>query len=126
MTLRTSFIFTDTPRTRFCQENAVAARNVPVKELTDQVVGIFTRLGLPPDDARIVAEHLVEADLRGVHSHGVIRVPTYVAGIQKGTINPHPTLEVVEDHGGQVVMDADFGLGQLTAFRANELAIERG
>jgi LDH2 family malate/lactate/ureidoglycolate dehydrogenase len=81
---------------------------------------------VPAEDARIVAEHLVEADLRGVHSHGIIRVPTYVGGIKKGGINPRPKIEVVEDNGGQVVMDGDFGLGQLTAFRANELAIERG
>ena len=81
---------------------------------------------MPQEDAEIVADHLVEADLRGVHSHGVIRVPTYVTGIQKGTINPHPKIEVVEDHGGQLVVDGDFGLGQLTAYRANEMAIERG
>jgi LDH2 family malate/lactate/ureidoglycolate dehydrogenase len=102
------------------------ARLVNPEELTARVAGIFSRIDVPTDEARIVAEHLVEADLRGVHSHGVIRVPTYVAGIKKGSINPRPKIEVVEDNGGQVVMDGDFGLGQLTAFRANELAIERG
>ena len=102
------------------------AQLVNADELPARVAGIFTRLDVPSDEARIVAEHLIEADLRGVHSHGVIRVPTYVTGIQKGSINPRPKIEVVEDNGGQVVMDADFGLGQLTAFRANELAIERG
>src|SRR3954470_19715631 len=68
----------------------------------------------------------VEADLRGVHSHGVIRVPTYVEGTKAGRINPRPKLEVVEDHGGQVVMDGDYGPVRLTALRANELAIARG
>jgi len=95
-------------------------------DLTARVARIFEGLDVPSEDARIVAEHLVEADLRGVHSHGVIRVPTYVEGIKAGKINPRPRLEVVEDHGGQVVMDGDYGLGQLTAFRANELAIARG
>ncbi|MGE3272316.1 MAG: Ldh family oxidoreductase [Chloroflexota bacterium] len=102
------------------------AKAVSVADLRKQVAGIFERLDVPAEDAGIVAHHLVEADLRGVHSHGVIRVPTYVAGIKAGKINPRPKIEVVEDHGGQVVMDGDFGLGQLTAFRANELAIERG
>ena len=87
---------------------------------------IFETLDVPSDDARIIAQHLVEADPRGVHSHGVIRVPTYVTGLKAGRISPHPNLEVVDDHGGQVVMDGDNGLGQLTAFRANELAIQRG
>src|SRR5215207_2396152 len=63
---------------------------------------------------------------QGVHSHGVIRVPTYVGQLRAGKINARPSIEVVEDHGGQVVMDGDNGLGQLTAFRANELAIQRG
>ena len=79
------------------------AQLVNADELTGRVAGIFTRLDVQADEARIVAEHLVEADLRGVHSHGVIRVPTYVTGIQKGSINPRPKIEVVEDNGGQVV-----------------------
>ena len=104
----------------------MAARNVPVQQLTDQVIAIFVKLGLPADDARVVADHLVEADLRGVHSHGVIRVPTYVKACQDGRINAHPNIRIVEDNGGQVVMDGDNGIGQLTAYRANEVAIARG
>jgi LDH2 family malate/lactate/ureidoglycolate dehydrogenase len=104
----------------------MATRSIGADELRARVAGIFTRLDVPAEDAGIVAHHLVEADLRGVHSHGVIRVPTYVTALKAGKINPKPRLEVVEDHGGQVVMDGDHGLGQLTAFRANELAIERG
>jgi LDH2 family malate/lactate/ureidoglycolate dehydrogenase len=104
----------------------MATRTIEAGALKAQVAGIFERLDVPAEDAGIVADHLVEADLRGVHSHGVIRVPTYVAGLRAGRINPRPKVEVVEDHGGQVVLDGDYGLGQLTAFRANELAIERG
>src|SRR5215210_1029133 len=102
------------------------AQAVDADELRKRVAGIFERLDVPAEDAGIVAHHLVEADLRGVHSHGVIRVPTYVNAIRAGKINPRPKVEVVEDNGGQVVMDGDYGLGQLTAFRANELAIQRG
>src|SRR6187551_2000789 len=104
----------------------MAGMNIGVDDLRTRVSSIFERLDVPAEEAEIVADHLVEADLRGVHSHGVIRVPTYVQGIQAGKINPRPKIEVVEDNGGQVVMDGDLGLGQLTAFRANELAIERG
>ncbi len=104
----------------------MATRTVAAGELTERVARVFAKLGLPDEDARIVAEHLVEADLRGVHSHGVIRVPTYVEGVRAGRINPTPDIRVVEDHGGQVVMDGDNGFGQLAAYRANELAIERG
>jgi LDH2 family malate/lactate/ureidoglycolate dehydrogenase len=51
---------------------------VGVDELRKRVSRIFERLDVPTEDAEIVADHLVDADLRGVHSHGVIRVPTYV------------------------------------------------
>ncbi len=62
----------------------MATRTVAVDELTARVAGVFAKLGLPDEDARIVADHLVEADLRGVHSHGVIRVPTYVHEFRTG------------------------------------------
>ncbi|HEV8635752.1 MAG TPA: Ldh family oxidoreductase [Chloroflexota bacterium] len=104
----------------------MAARTVDAGELRERVRRIFARLGLPEDDAAVVADHLVEADLRGVHSHGVIRVPSYVAGLKAGRINPRPQIRVVDDHGAQAVVDGDNGMGQLAAFRANDLAIERG
>jgi LDH2 family malate/lactate/ureidoglycolate dehydrogenase len=104
----------------------MAARSVDVEPLRTQVTRIFERLGLPEADGRVVADHLVEADLRGVHSHGVIRVPAYVGACKAGRINPHPDIRIVSDRGGQVVVDGDNGIGQLTAYRANEIAIERG
>ena len=104
----------------------MADRIVDAATLKAQTARIFERLGVPAADALIVADHLVEADLRGHPSHGVIRVPSYVTACREGRINPRPNIRIVEDHGGQVVMDADNAFGQLAAFRANELAIERG
>jgi LDH2 family malate/lactate/ureidoglycolate dehydrogenase len=104
----------------------MAAIAIHADALTDRVTTIFATQGVPNDEARIVAEHLVEADLRGVHSHGVIRVPTYVGQVKSGRINARPNIKAVVDNGGQVVVDGDNGFGQLVAFRANEIAIERG
>ena len=104
----------------------MATRTVGVEELTGRVAAVFAQLGLPEEDARIVADHLVEADLRGVHSHGVIRVPTYVGQIRAGKTNPRPNVRVMEDRGGQLVVDGDYAMGHVAAFRANQLAIERG
>lgn len=104
----------------------MAARLIPADDLRSRVAGIFTRLNLPDDDARVVADHLVEADLRGVHSHGVIRVPTYVQQLRDGKLNPRPNVRIVVDNGAQVTVDGDDGMGQLAAYRANEIAIERG
>src|SRR5688500_15765971 len=104
----------------------MAARLISADELRSRVAGIFSRLTLPDDDARVVADHLVEADLRGVHSHGVIRVPTYVQQLRDGKLNPRPNVRIVVDNGAQVTVDGDDAMGQLAAFRANEIAIERG
>ena len=104
----------------------MATRTIDAQALTNQVTEIFKRLGMSEADARVVAEHLVEADLRGVHSHGVIRVPAYVEQMKSGRVNPRPNIRIVTDNGAQVVMDGDNAMGQLAAFRANEVAIERG
>jgi LDH2 family malate/lactate/ureidoglycolate dehydrogenase len=104
----------------------MASRAIDAAELRTRVTRIFEGLGIPAADGSIVAEHLVEADLRGVHSHGVIRVPTYVRACRDGTINPSPDIKVIVDNGGQVVVDGDNAIGMLAAHRANELAIERG
>ncbi|NDF55208.1 MAG: Ldh family oxidoreductase, partial [Proteobacteria bacterium] len=99
---------------------------VSPESLRVRIARIFGQLGVPDADAVIASGHLVEADLRGVHSHGVIRVPTYVKELRAGLINPRPTISIVSDHGGQLVVDGDNALGQVAANHANEIAIERG
>jgi LDH2 family malate/lactate/ureidoglycolate dehydrogenase len=102
------------------------AQPVDAGSLKARVARIFERLNAPAEDAAVVADHLVEADLRGVHSHGVIRVARYVEEIRAGGINVRPNIRIVTDSGGQVVMDADNAFGHLAALWANEVAIERG
>ncbi|MBM4418860.1 MAG: Ldh family oxidoreductase [Chloroflexi bacterium] len=104
----------------------MAARNVSAPELHARARSIFAALGLPESDADVTADHLVEADLRGHASHGVIRIPTYITAIRAGQINPRPSIRIVRDEGGQCVVDGDRAIGQLAAFRANEIAIARG
>jgi LDH2 family malate/lactate/ureidoglycolate dehydrogenase len=104
----------------------ILAQLLDAAELAGRVARIFETPDAPAGDARIDSEHLVEPNLKGVHLHGVIRVPTDVVGIKAGRTNPRRKLEVVEDHRGQVVIDGEYGLGQLAAYRANELVIERG
>ncbi|HLZ10467.1 MAG TPA: Ldh family oxidoreductase, partial [Chloroflexota bacterium] len=94
------------------------------KRLEEAVIAIFEGVGQPPGDTAIVADSLVQADLRGVSSHGVVRVPTYVAGLRDGSINPRPALDVVVDSGSRAVVDGDNGMGQVAAQRATELAID--
>jgi ureidoglycolate dehydrogenase (NAD+) len=83
------------------------------------------RAGARPCDAAVTADGLVAADLRGVHSHGVLRVGIYVDRLGAGSINPRAELEILRDSGAVLVADAQAGLGIAMAVRAMDLAIAR-
>jgi uncharacterized oxidoreductase len=75
-------------------------------------------------EASIVADHLVEANLRGHDSHGVGMLVAYVRDYENGTLKPNQAPEVVSDTGTISVWDAHAGYGQVVARRAVEWAIE--
>ncbi len=89
------------------------------------VAEIFTRAGLPPDDAEWCAETLVRAELRGVTSHGVIRLVNYVGRLENEVVNPKPRVRVVKDAGALALLDGDNGMGQVVARRAMEDCLAR-
>ena len=65
-------------------------------EVLDQfMVSLFTANGLSEEDARICSEVLLMADLRGIDSHGVARLPYYIGKLKNGTVKPHPDIRVV-------------------------------
>ena len=76
-------------------------------------------------DARIAADVLVEADLRGIDSHGVARMSRYVSGIQGGMMRPKATPRVVHETPCTATIDGDAGLGQPVSHRAMQLAISK-
>src|SRR5882672_9014257 len=86
---------------------------------------IFVARGVPSEDAAWIATMLVRANLRGHDSHGVIRVPQYVANLKAGTLNPRPTMRLVVDTPTIAVLEGDGGFGQVVARRGIALAIER-
>jgi LDH2 family malate/lactate/ureidoglycolate dehydrogenase len=80
-------------------------------------------LEVPPFDAEEVSECLVAADLHGVDSHGVVRLPVYAGRIRQGAVNPRPTTHVVQQRGNTPLFDGDNGLGPVVGARAMEKAI---
>jgi LDH2 family malate/lactate/ureidoglycolate dehydrogenase len=80
-------------------------------------------LEVPPLDAEEVSECLVAADLRGVDSHGVVRLPIYAGRILQGAVNPRPITRVVQQRGNSALVDGDNGLGPVVGARAMEKAI---
>lgn len=81
------------------------------------VEALFQHAGLSEGDAATVARVQVEADLRGVYSHGTRAVPLYLERIRRGIINPRPTVQVT-DLGAVALVDGDDGPGQVVASQA--------
>src|SRR5215475_3872186 len=101
-------------------DNRVAA-----DRLAALVIRAFTQAGVPPQDAEILAGLMVEADLRGSDTHGVIRLPLYVRRIRAGGVNPKPNIRVISDRPSAGLLDGDNGMGHLVMKRAVTLAIEK-
>lgn len=69
--------------------------------------------GIGPAQAAVVADSLVGANLRGHDSHGVMRIPFYVAKVKDGSVNPNATLTLEKDAPAVIVGDGGWGLGQV-------------
>jgi uncharacterized oxidoreductase len=86
---------------------------------------IFARAGASRADAYEVAEHLVQANLKGHDSHGVGMIPAYVRNIKVGNLKPHAHASVIRDSGAVLLVDGQCGFGQVVGRQATDLAIER-
>ena len=98
---------------------------VPADQLAALVGRIFAAAGVPREAACTVAEGLVEADLEGLASHGVMLTDMYLDRIRKGSVSTREAAAIVSEREAAVVLDAGHALGQLTAQQAMSLAIER-
>jgi len=103
-------------------EEAVRVWADPLK---DFCVRVFTKMGVPEEDARITADVLVTADLRGIDSHGVARLRRYVNGLRSGMMVARPEVKVVAETPATMLIDAGAGLGQPVSYRAMQRAIQK-
>lgn len=99
-------------------------RLIPQLKLSEFTARCLERLGLAPDDARLVGDTLVTSNLRSVDSHGVVRLPHYATRLRNGTINPKPSIRVQRTGPATAMVDGGAGMGQLVAVRAMKEAIE--
>lgn len=100
--------------------------HISADDLTDFVSTIFEHTECSPAEARRVAENLVEANLTGHDSHGVVRVLHYVQWLTHEVQYPDRDIEIVMDGGAMVLVDGQYGMGQTIGPLAVELGIERG
>src|SRR5215470_7518763 len=71
--------------------------------------------GCSPADSKLVAASLVDANLKGYDSHGVMRVPYYVQAIKDAEVVPGAELAILDDGPSRIVADANWGVGQVQA-----------
>jgi LDH2 family malate/lactate/ureidoglycolate dehydrogenase len=100
-------------------------RRIDPGALRRGVAGIFAACGMGTEDAALLADALASADQRGIHSHGVLRVPDYVDKLTRGGVDPRGRPRLASDRGAALVVDGGNAMGQIAAAFAMQAAIER-
>jgi len=96
-----------------------------VDDLHTLVANIFTKVPIPAEHARLIAELLIDTELRGVVSHGVVQVDRYVRSYQEGKTNTHPKIRVLREGPGTAALSGDGGLGMIVSTRAMRMVIDK-
>ena len=98
---------------------------VQAEVLKQFTTAIFVKAGLSPEWAETQADMLVWSNLRGVDSHGVLRIPAYVGWIDKGLMKTKANLRVEKETPGVLIVDADFAPGPVAGVLATQRVIEK-
>ena len=98
---------------------------IRAEHLEPFIQSVFENAGMPPEDAAIEAEVLIWANLRGVDSHGVLRVISYLNSIETGAMNPRPNIRVVKESPAVAHIACDRALGPVVTVPAMKKAIEK-
>jgi LDH2 family malate/lactate/ureidoglycolate dehydrogenase len=85
---------------------------------------IFGRVGVSAEHSEILMANLLDSDTKGIYTHGVYKIPTYMKQINQGNINPQPNLKKIKDGSIVKLLDGDDGLGAVVSFYAMQEAIK--
>jgi LDH2 family malate/lactate/ureidoglycolate dehydrogenase len=99
--------------------------NVSATELTNFARQLLLAGGATADEAAIVAPSLVDANLRGYDSHGVMRIPFYIDAIKSGEVASGVELTITKEGPSRIVADANWGFGQVQMQRLMQLALAK-
>ncbi|MCI2426608.1 Ldh family oxidoreductase [Candidatus Acetothermia bacterium] len=96
------------------------------EDLHAYMIRFFQRVGVSQGDAKITADVLITADLRGISSHGIIRLDSYYGmPLEQGYIDPRSPIHVITETPVTALLDGGNGLGPVIAYRAMERCIEK-
>lgn len=100
-------------------------KNLPIDTLKEFIREVFTRIGVPPEDAEICAEILIASDLKGIESHGIGRLKMYYDRIKAGIQFPVTKVDVIRDKYATAVWDGNHGMGHVIGYRAMRTAMDK-
>jgi len=86
---------------------------------------LFEAVAVPTEQAAQASHHLVEANLVGHDSHGVIRIPNYVNALRSGTIKPVGNHKIVRETPASLTVDANGSFGIVMGYQAMQWAVDR-
>jgi LDH2 family malate/lactate/ureidoglycolate dehydrogenase len=96
---------------------------IPISRLREIVAAAGRMVGMSEPDLGLFVDGVVEADLRGLPSHGIYRLPFYIRGFVAGELNPQPSVTVVREFGATGQLDGDNGLGVVVGQQAMDRAV---
>lgn len=106
------------------ERNSILVTRFSADSLRCFTAKIFESADLPAEDAGVIAHDLVKANLRGVDSHGVSRLPMYLERLDRGVVNPRPQMTVDRIAGAVAHVDADNAMGFLPSHLAMDTAMD--
>ncbi len=95
------------------------------EQLRQTTISVFEAAGVPEDVAARVSTSLVEANLTGHDSHGVIRIPQYLQNLREGGLDPCADIELLAETATTALLDAHWGFGQVAAAEGMRVAIDK-
>lgn len=98
---------------------------LPVKQMHEFMIAVFSKIGVPAQDAKICADVLIASDLRGIESHGIGRLKMYYDRIKLGIQSPETKIDVIKDRYATAVWDGNHGMGHVIAHKAMQEAIDK-
>lgn len=98
---------------------------LPADALKELIVKMYVRKGMFAADAEIGAQRLIEADLRGIHSHGTRAAVRYLNDMDMGDVDPRAQVLTLRETAAMAVLDGSTALGHVAATKAMQLAIKK-
>ena len=99
--------------------------NITVEQERAIITGILKKMNVTDDDATIVADVTIDADLKGFSSHGIGRFPQYIKGLKAGTIDPEAEVTIENETVSMALLNGNHKFGHVVTYTAMELAIEK-